>query len=534
MCIRDSLGAVTATGVPWLSEDGLYRYFLHYTRARVVVAPWSMKPVLDRLLQEGVPHIQSVLLTHVPEGELPEPPYSNWDHAMERAGLELVSGGRAAVVPSDLCKDDAALWYFTGGTTGVPKGCVHLQSDLPYAAETYGKLVMKLTEDDVTATTSPMAGPYAMGSNLLFPWSVGAAAILDNSMVSHCDARDVFELVSSQRPTVLSTTPAVMKDMVELSQGHLSDHVLPDQLRSLRYITSAGDMLPKSVARQWTQEFDIPILDGLGTSELQHIFVSNTLEEGGSRPGSVGKVVPGYECRVVDKAGQSVEPNEVGEIHVKADSNAVCYWNKHEKSKAELQGDNFKTGDLGYMDDDGFLFLVGREADLTSMFSGKKRGLKLSFHLVEDELLQHPAIRDCAVVNVTCPTTNSTRYTAYCVLQQEVEPDQLLDFLRERVGESSPDHVSILPKIPRNARDKVDRKLLQDMLGAAFVRADLDGDGAIDTAEFESLLKEILPACLLTHGRAELLFKEYDMDGNGAIDFHEFSNAVLDLGARFG
>lgn len=256
------LGAVTTMAVPFLQGDDIYRHFASYTRARVIVAPDYLVPTLRRILP-SLPHVKAVLVTTTAAGdpqvaddprargnttpaEASEVPLRHPFIALDDALTEASGTFRTC---GTLCRDDIATFYFTGGTTGLPKGCVHRQGDLPYAAATYGRHVMQLTCEDITATVSPMIGPYACGSNLLFPWSVGAAVVVDNNQPSTPEG--VFELLRRFRPTVLVSTPGMIRGMCDLAETDPAATDASDALSSLRYAISQCDSRVLLVTFVW-------------------------------------------------------------------------------------------------------------------------------------------------------------------------------------------------------------------------------------------------------------------------------------------
>ena len=244
----------------------------------------------------------------------------------------------AQLTAAPTSKDDAAFWLYSSGSTGFPKGCVHLQHDMTYCTEYYAKPILGITENDIAFSSSKLFFAYGLGNGLYFPFGVGAS-------VAHHPGRpapeELFTVVQQTRPTLFFAVPTVYAAMLALPDADKRF-----DFSSVRACVSAGEALPADILRRWQDTFHVDILDGIGSTEILHIFISN--RPGDIRPGSTGKLVPGYEARLVDEQGQPTPTGELGTLQISGDSTTASYWNKHDKTKEVIQGRWISTGDTYY------------------------------------------------------------------------------------------------------------------------------------------------------------------------------------------
>jgi benzoate-CoA ligase family protein len=374
----------------------------------------------------------------------------------------LVVGGRAeghasfeeevASVPDTLDntpthRDDPAIWLFSGGTTGRPKAVV--QTHLSYAntTELYAKATMRYAESDVTLSVPKLFFGYATGSNLFFPFSVGATAVL---FPEHPTPDVLFEKIRTHRPTMLINVPTVVNQMVSHPEASKQD------LSSLRFATSAGEALPPELYRRWKETFGVELLDGLGTAEMWHIFLTNRV--GDVKPGTLGKPVEGFEVKVADDDGRELPAGETGLLWVKGRSRAIGYWQQMEKTAAGFRGEWYVTGDLVVRDPDGYFTHCGRADEML-----KVSGRWVAPQEVEGCLLQHAAVAECAVVGVVDPS-GLVKPHAY-VVARETRPglgDELKAWVRDRLeAYKYPREVVFVNSLPRTHLGKVDRGKLR-------------------------------------------------------------------------
>ena len=298
------------------------------------------------------------------------------------AAGDHVGGDPERFEPYPTHRDDPAIWLFSGGTTGVPKIVVQTHRSFLNTTERYAKATLGYGPDDITLSVPKLYFGYATGSNLFFPFSVGASAVLRRA--THPEV--LFEKVKRHRPTILVNVPSMVAAMVAHPDATSQD------FSSLRFATSAGEALPVELHRQWDDTFGIELLDGLGTAEMWHIFVTN--RPGEVRRGTVGRVVPGFDVRICNEDGDEVPEGEVGRLWVRGDSRAWGYWQDIDRTAEAFRGEWFVGGDLASRDSDGFVTHRGRADDAV-----KVKGKWLRPQEVEGALT-HPAVRECAVIAV--------------------------------------------------------------------------------------------------------------------------------------
>src|SRR3989440_7221948 len=412
---------------PQLKPDAI-EYFYAHTRARVVVAHRDTVAAFRRAAR-GARHLKTILVL----GD------NEFDERLARAP--------AALDPFPTHRDDAAIWLFSGGTTGHPKAVVQTHTSFANTTECYAKGVIGYTERDVTLSVPKLYFGYATGSNLLFPFSVGAATALFPEAAT---ADVVFRKIARFRPTILINVPTMINQMVSHPGASEQD------LSCVRLATSAGEALPVELSERWQQTFGIELLDGLGTAEMWHIFISN--KPGAVKPGTLGTVVPGFDVRVRDDLGHDLPDGEVGMLWVRGDSRAIGYWQQLEKTKAAFRGEWYVSGDLIRRDVDGYFTYCGRADDLL-----KVGGRWLAPQEVEGCLLQHPLVKEVAVVGVE-DASGLTKPHAF-VVGTEQRPglaEELQAVARERLEPyKAPHAVKFLDVLPRTHLGKVDRGKLR-------------------------------------------------------------------------
>ena len=353
--------------------------------------------------------------------------------------------------------DDPAIWLFSGGTTGAPKAVVQTHKSLVNTTRLYGQGALGLTEDDVTISVPKLYFGYATGSNLLFPFSVGASAVL---FEDHPTPGALFERIARHRPTVLVNVPSAINQMLNDPEAETQD------LSCLRLATSAGEALPDTLYHRWKETFGVELLDGLGTAEMWHIFVSNTV--GDVKPGTLGKVVPGFEIRACDDDGNEVATGEVGRLWVKGESLGLGYWELPEMTASAFRGDWFVGGDLVSIDEDGYVTHRGRADDAI-----KVKGKWFRPQEVESTLLDHERVQDAAVVAVE-DRDGLARPVAFVVPSGQVGEQELIDWVLSHLEPyKHPRRVHLVAELPKTHLGKVDRSALKR---AAF-DADELGEG---------------------------------------------------------
>jgi benzoate-CoA ligase len=430
------VGGVITMVNPLLPADD-YRYYLEYTRARVAVIHESL---LDTFTQaaDGAKHLQNVLVVGEERGR-----FQSFDEALDAQPDELT--------PADTHRDDVAIWLFTSGSTGHPKGAVHLQHDLPYNTECYAKGVLGVSENDLTVSVPKLFFGYATGTNLLFPFAAGGAAALFSERST---PEKLFEVIERYRPTILTSVPTMINSMLSVSGAARKD------LSSLRMCLSAGEALPEELYRRWVETFNVEIYDGIGSAEMFHIYITN--RPGDVKPGSLGRVVEGYEAEVVDAEGRQLPAGEMGTLRVRGDSAALCYWQAHEKSKQTFAGDWCTTGDQFHFDAEGYFWYHGRTDDML-----KVSGVFVAPAEIENCLLRHEAVLEAAVVGHD-DGSGLIKPKAFIVLREGHAPgDDLAQSIKEFVKShlalyKYPRRVEFVDSLPKNDRGKIDRKKLKE------------------------------------------------------------------------
>jgi benzoate-CoA ligase family protein len=425
------IGAVIAMVNPLLPAEDYLHYF-EYTRAKVAIVDSA---VLGHLaaLRDRLPHLRHVVVVGDPG------PYASFE--------DLCAGASDRLVNADTHRDDPAIWLFSGGTTGRPKAAVQPHRSFVNTCQCYAGNVLCYTEDDVTLSVPKLYFGYATGSNLLFPFAAGAASVLFDE---RCTADAIFGRIARYRPTLLITVPTMINQMVSHPEAGRQD------LSSLRLATSAGEGLPEELHARWDRIFGVPLLDGLGTAEMWHIFLSN--RPGRVRSGTLGEVVPGYEIRVADEEGRELPDGTVGHLWVRGGSRALGYWQQLEKSQACFRGEWVVTGDLVCRDADGYYTYGGRADELL-----KVSGKWLSATEVESCLLLHPAVSQVAVVGVA-DATGLIKPHAYVVPRERRDglAEELKAFVRDRLeAYKHPREVIFVDSLPTTHLGKVDRGRLR-------------------------------------------------------------------------
>ena len=421
------IGAVAVMVNPGLSLEEI-RHLLAYTRARVVVAHRDTAAAFERAAGEA-PLVKRLLT------------------AGGDAFARALAAAPAALETFPSHRDDPAIWLFSGGTTGRPKAVVQTHRSFAYTTACYGPEVIGYTEDDVTLSVPKLYFGYATGANLFFPFAAGGASAL---FPEPATAETVFAKIRKFRPTVLVNVPTMVHKMVSHPGASAED------LASLRVAISAGEALPAELYERWKKATGVELLDGLGTAEMWHIFISNRI--GAVRPGTLGTVVPGFEIQVCDEEGRELPPRETGWLRVRGGARAIGYWQHQEKTEQAFRGEWYVTGDLVQRDTDGTVTYCGRGDELL-----KVSGKWLAPAEVEGCLLDHPAVAEAAVVGAA-DGSGLVKPIAYVVARERREglADELRAHVRERLAPyKHPREVVFLDALPRTHLGKVDRGRLR-------------------------------------------------------------------------
>ena len=362
---------------------------------------------------------------------------------------ELLREAAPTPTVAPTCSDDACFWLYSSGSTGTPKGTVHLHSHLVQTAELYGRGVLGITENDVVYSAAKLFFAYGLGNALTFPMSVGATTVL---LPSRPTPADVFAILKKHQPTIFYGVPTLYSLLLN-DAGRPKKNEL-----NLRVCTSAGEALPAEIGRKWTADYGCEILDGIGSTEMLHIFLSN--RPGQVRYGTTGKAVPGYRLRIVGDDGRECGEDEIGELQIAGPSSALMYWNDRARTKATFCGEWTRSGDKYTRDGDGYYTYGGRSDDML-----KVGGIYVSPFEVEGSLMTHPAVLEAAVIGVA-DTDDLVKPKAYVVLKpgQQASAADLQQHVKNQLAPYKyPRWIDFVPDLPKTATGKIQRFKLRSL-----------------------------------------------------------------------
>ena len=367
-----------------------------------------------------------------------------WDDFVARGS----NAGEAAHTVEPTTEDNWALWLYTSGTTGTPKAAMHRHANIRHVCETYGKQVLGITAEDRTLSVAKMFFAYGIGNSVFFPMSVGATTILEPRRPS---PRVVGERLRQDRPTLFFGVPTFY---AALAASDLPD----DAFASVRWGTSAGEPLPAPLQQRFTDRFGVEVLDGIGSTEALHIFLSNS--PGDIKPGTTGKPVPGYELQIRDGEGNPVPLGAPGALFVRGESIALGYWRRTEASRQVFQGSWLSTGDTYVRDEDGYYRCLGRNSDMV-----KAGGIWVSPAEVESRLLEHPAVREAAIIGVA--DADGLDKPIAVVVADGATAEELITWCRDGLAHfKAPRQVLFTDELPKTATGKLQRFKVRDLVGA--------------------------------------------------------------------
>ena len=368
---------------------------------------------------------------------------------------DLLAAADPHLDPAPTHRDEPAFWLWSSGSTGAPKGTVHLHHDMVCAAELYARTVLGIRDDDVCLSIAKLFFAYGLGNALYFPFRVGAATVL---APGRFEPRGYFDLIRRYRPTLFFGVPTAYAAMLA-QEG-------PAGLGRVRLCVSAGEPLPGALLTRWKERFGVEILDGIGSTEALHIYISN--RSGRVRAGSTGEPVPGYAVRIVDEAGRDAPAGEIGDLFVRGDSIAAGYWNQHERTRQAFRGEWFVSGDKYYRDADGYYWYCGRSDDML-----KVGGQWVSPAEVEATVIQHAAVLECGVVGRE-DQDGLSKPCAFIVLKPGHAPGDALAkdlqaFVRDKIAAYKyPRWIEFVPELPKTATGKIQRFRLRERLAAGY------------------------------------------------------------------
>ena len=412
------------------TED--YEYMLRDSRAQALIVSAALLPAIAPL----VGRIST--LKHVIVAGTDSRDHSNFSNLLAEATPQFQ--------PAHTLADDVCFWLYSSGSTGAPKGTLHAHSSLIHTAELYGRGVLGMREDDVVFSAAKLFFAYGLGNALTFPMSVGATTVL---MAERPTPDAVFAQLQRQQPTLFCGVPTLYAALLA------NPHLPAKTAVRLRACVSAGEPLPRDIGERWRRHFDVDILDGIGSTEMLHIFLSN--RPGQVRYGTTGLPVPGYELCIVDEKDRPVTAGEIGELKVSGPTSSLGYWNNRDKTRKTFQGQWTRSGDKYHRDADGYYVYAGRSDDML-----KVSGMYVSPAEVESALITHEAVLEAAVVGKD-DADGLVKPIAYVVLAPgRTANDALAEELKQHVKSRLAPHkyprwVEFLAELPKTATGKIQR-----------------------------------------------------------------------------
>lgn len=438
-CLK--IGAI-AVGMNTLLKPHEHAYILNDCRARVVIVHASLLPAIDAV-RDRLAFVKHIIVVGADDNAHGNTSYDAW-----------IANASTVLEPAPTQRDDFCALNYTSGTTGEPKGILHAHKDLPLTAQLWAVNVLGLKESDRTFATAKLFFTFGTGGNLVFPWYVGASCVLLSAPPRI--AANVLELIQKFKPTIHFNAPTGYAAILSMQ-----DFAAKYDLSSLRLCVSAGESLPAPVWHAWREKTGLDIIDGIGCTEIWHIFISNRPGDSTMpaeiRPGSSGKPVPGMQVRIVDEDFNDVEPGKVGNLIVKSETTALFYLHQAEKSRRTFLGEWLVTGDKYYVDEDGYYWHAGRTDDML-----KVGGIFVSPVEVESTLMSHPAVQECAVVGIP-DSANLIKPKAFIVLKQGYNADEtlqreLIAHCKEQMADyKRPRSIEFVRELPKTATGKIQR-----------------------------------------------------------------------------
>jgi len=443
------LGCILAGVVPVAANTLLttadFEFMLQDSRAQGLAVSGALLPAFEPLFGH-ITSLKTVFvagqanIADVSRNNLSIKPLSQWIRAQE-ATESLASDVTHTI--SDSCADDACFWLYSSGSTGTPKGTVHLHSHLIQTAELYGRGVLGIRHSDLVYSAAKLFFAYGLGNALTFPMAVGATTVL---LPARPTPMDVFIILKDFKPTIFYGVPTLYAAL-------LADPARPAKSDvALRLCTSAGEALPAEIGKKFTAAYGVEILDGIGSTEMLHIFLSN--RPGAVRYGTTGQAVPGYQLRIVGDDGKDCAAGEIGELHISGPTSAIMYWNNRAKTKATFAGDWTKSGDKYTLDADGYYTYGGRSDDML-----KVGGIYVSPFEVEACLMTHPAVFEVAVIGVQ-DADELVKPKAYVVFKsgQTASTDELKAHVKQYLAPYKyPRWIEFVSELPKTATGKIQR-----------------------------------------------------------------------------
>ena len=452
MCMHDGndwpvvfLGALYVGIVPVAvntllpAED--YAYMLEHSRAQAVLASDVLVPTLQQAIAQSANEVRHRIVSRPAEAR------DGWTSIDALLAAQAAGGAPSGPTAAALVGgDDPGFWLYSSGSTGRPKGTVHTHANLYWTCELYGRGVLALREDDVCFSAAKLFFAYGLGNALSFPLAAGATVVL---LAGRPTPDAVFKVWLDHRPTVFFGAPTGYAGLLAHPQLPSCEQV------ALRMCSSAGEALPRDLGERFRARFGCDIIDGIGSTEMLHVFISN--RPGDVRYGTTGKPVDGYEIELRDDAGEPVAAGEIGDLYIKGPSAALMYWGNRDQSRRTFQGAWTMSGDKYVRDADGYYTYSGRGDDML-----KVSGQYVSPFEVEATLVQHTSVLEAAVIGVP-DAQGLTRAKAFVVLRDRAQAtpvlaDELKAFVRQRLAPHKyPRELDFLVELPKTATGKIQR-----------------------------------------------------------------------------
>ncbi len=429
------IGAVAVPINPWMFAKD-YEYLINDSRARAIIVHESTLPEIEKIWH-NTPFLKHVLVVGTARGK-------------SVSYASLIAKASDQLEAAKTLKDDVCFWGYTSGSTGNPKGAVHLQHDMITITDLFVEPVLGMNENDLCFSASKMFFSYGLGNSLYFPMRFGASTVL---WPEKPDPEKILQVIDKYKPTIFFSVPTLFARFLRIEKKY--------DLDSLRICLSSGEPLPPAIFHQWKERTGLELLDVVGSTEATHDFLAN--RPGRAKAGSSGEVTPAFEAKIVDDEGHEVPIGEVGNLMVKGDANAPFYWNKHEQTKRMMQGEWLKTGDTYYRDTEGYYWYCGRSDDMM-----KVGGLWVSPIEIENTLLEHPAVLESGVV-ASEDADGLLKPKAYILLKSEYKASEQLKIDLQNHVKSKlqpykyPRWIEFVDDLPKTVTGKIQRFRLRSI-----------------------------------------------------------------------
>jgi benzoate-CoA ligase family protein len=434
-----------------LLKPAEYEYMLNDSRARIAIVSEELLPQINAIPRANLEYLETIIVSRsvASRSEAPSAKVGEGVLSLQTS----LAGSSTDLAAANTSKDEPAFWLYSSGSTGFPKGCVHLHHDMVVCAEQYAKAVLGIQENDRFFSVAKLFFAYGLGNGLYFPLAVGATGILWPGSPS---PQNIFSVIERHKPTLFFSVPSNYSTLLSFRRESGPEF----NLSSIRWAVSAGEALPAPLYHRFKERFGVEVLDAIGSTEALHMFIAN--RPGAVKPGSSGELIPGYEARIVDEHDNPVPDGTIGNLLIKGDAVCSCYWNQHEKSKQTIQGHWLRTGDKYYRDPDGYYWYVGRSDDMM-----KVKGMWVSPIEIESALMEHSSVQEAAVVGFA-DGNELIKPAAYVVLKlgeqgSTAKGKELMEHLMSRLAaHKCPRMIEFVEQLPKTATGKIQRFKLRE------------------------------------------------------------------------